>query len=161
MVALLLQEPRVHRQSRPGRPDRATRRKQPDEGSMRFCSCLRSRMTLTRAPDERCGAEAFEDIDQHDLATVSGNDLVADHLLAGVIAALDQHTWLDLHNQIEGCVFFKDEDEITAPGAASTSEREHSSCTGRPSPFSRFTDASLFKPTIRRSQAPRAAVKTL
>src|SRR5258705_9833790 len=79
---------------------------------MRFCSCLRSRMTLTRAPDERCGAEAFEDIDQHDLATVRGNDLVTDHLLAGVIAALDQHTWPNLRNQIERRVFFKDDNEI-------------------------------------------------
>src|ERR1700737_5540577 len=112
MVALLLQEPEVHRRSRSARPDRATLRKQPDEDSMLVCSCLRSRMTLARAADERCGAEAFEDIDQHDLATVSGNDLVADHLLAGVIAALDQHTWPDLRNQIERCVFFKDEDEI-------------------------------------------------
>src|ERR1700682_3667186 len=112
MAALLLQEPRVNGQSRSARPNRATLRKQPDEGSMRFCSCLRSRMTLTRAPDERSGAEAFEDIDQHDLAAVSGNDLVADHLLAGVIAALDQHTWLDLRNQIERRVFFTDDDEI-------------------------------------------------
>src|ERR1700692_2503650 len=112
MAAQLLQELRVHRQSRPARPDRATLRKQPDEGSMRFCSRLRSRMTLTRTPYERCGAEAFEDIDQHDLATVSGNDLVADHLPAGVIAALDQHTWLDLRDQIERRVFFKDDDEI-------------------------------------------------
>src|SRR5260370_7206983 len=105
MVALLLQEPRVHRQSRSARPERATLRKQPDEGSMRFCSCLRSLMTLTRAPDERCGAEAFEDIDQHDLAAVSGNDLVADHLLPGVIAALHHPTWLDLPNQIDRPAF--------------------------------------------------------
>ena len=52
---------------------------------MRFCSCLRSLMTLTRAPDERCGAEAFEDIDQHDLAAeekiiAASGDLEA-HLL--------------------------------------------------------------------------------
>src|SRR6478735_8888160 len=55
MVALLLQEPRVHRPSRSARPDRATLRKQPDKGSMRVCSCLGSRMTLTRAPDARRG----------------------------------------------------------------------------------------------------------
>src|ERR1700716_2314025 len=98
MAALLLQEPRAHRQSRSARPDGATLRKQPDEGSMRFCSCLRSRMTLTRAPDERCGAEAFEDIDQHDLATVSCDDLVADDLVAGIVAALHQHARLDLRD---------------------------------------------------------------
>src|SRR5882672_3316286 len=109
MAALLLQEPRVNGQSRSARPNRATLRKQSDEGSMRFCSCLRSRMTLTRAPDERSGAEAFEDIDQHDLAAVSGNDLMANDLGAGIIATLHQYARPDLRDQL---VFLEDSNEI-------------------------------------------------
>src|SRR5258707_2475598 len=112
MAALLLQEPRVNRQLRSARPDRATLRKQLDQGSMRFRSCLRSRMTLTRAPDERCGAEAFEDIDQHDLATVSGDDFVADDLVAGIVAALHQHARPDLRDQLDRRVFLENDDEI-------------------------------------------------
>src|SRR5882672_5729364 len=112
MAALLRQEPRVNGQSRSAWPNRATLRKQPDEGSMRFCSCLRSRMTLTRAPDERSGAEAFEDIDQHDLAAVSGNDLMANDLGAGIIATLHQYARPDLRDQLDRRVFLENDDEI-------------------------------------------------
>src|SRR5258705_11968042 len=69
-------------------------------------------MTLTRAPDERCGTEAFEDIDQHDLAAVSGNDLMANYLLTGVVPALHQHARLDLRDQFYWRVFLKDDNEI-------------------------------------------------
>src|SRR5258708_27587689 len=69
-------------------------------------------MTLARATDERCGAEAVEDIDQHDLATVSVDDLVADDLVAGIVAALHQHARPDLRDQLDRRVFLEDDDEI-------------------------------------------------
>ena len=45
----------------------------------------------------------------------------------------------------------------TASSAASTSARDATFWIGRPAPLSRVTDASLLRPTTRRSQAPRAA----
>src|SRR5690348_14155087 len=104
---------------------------------------------------------ALEDIDQQHLAAVGLDDLVADHLLAGVVSALDQHARLDLGDQLDRRVLFKDHDEIDRLQRSSTSARARSSWTGRPSPFTRRTDASLLMPTTSRSQAPRAAVSTL
>src|SRR5258708_16642273 len=69
-------------------------------------------MSLTRAPDKGCGTEAFEDIDQHNLAAVSGYNLVADYLLTGVVPALHQHARPDLRDQFDRRVFLKDDNEI-------------------------------------------------
>src|SRR6478735_7853662 len=112
MVELLLQEQRVHRQSESARPNRARFQKQPDEGSRRFCACLQSRITLTRAPDERRRAVAFENIDQQHLAATGLDDVVADDLLAGIVAALDQYARLHLRDQVNRRVLLEDCDQV-------------------------------------------------
>ena len=86
---------------------------------------------------------------------------MADDLLAGVVAAFTNTLGLIAVISPIGVSSSKIATRSTASSAASTSARARSSWTGRPSPLSRFTDASLFKPTIRRSQAARAAVRTL
>src|SRR3978361_1213521 len=66
----------------------------------------RSCLTLTRALDQRGGAEAFKDIDQQDFAAAGLHHLVTDNPVAGIIAALCQHAWLDPGNQIDRRIFF-------------------------------------------------------
>src|ERR1700733_1280100 len=114
MAAPLQPEPLIHRRSKFARPDLATLRKQPgpSRGSMRLYSCLWSRMALTGTPYKRCRAETFENIDHQNLAAVSGNDLVADHLLTGIVPALYQHAWLDPRDQLDRRVFFKSNDQV-------------------------------------------------
>ena len=103
--------------------------------------------------DQRCRTEARQNVDQNDFAAGSLDDLVADDLLEGIVAAFDQHARPDPLDQVDRRVLLEDHDEIDR-----LKRRQHFRArllilTGRPSPFSRITEASLLRPTISRSQA--------
>lgn len=53
-------------------------------------------LVFPRALHQRRRAVARQNIDQHDLAAIGGDDLMADYLLAGVVAAFHQHAGFDL-----------------------------------------------------------------
>src|SRR4029077_3071332 len=121
----------------------------------------RSRFASARAIDQRGGAKARQDVDQHYFTSKRFDDLVADHLLAPIVATLHQHARPDRGDQPDRRVFREDHDEIDRFECGEHFARARSFWTGRPSPFSRMTEASLLRPTIRRSQAARAAVRSL
>lgn len=62
--------------------------------------------------NQRGRAEALEDVDQHDRAARGLHDLIANYLLAGVVAALYQHARLDPGDQVDRRVLLEDDDEI-------------------------------------------------
>src|SRR3954452_17468244 len=99
--------------------------------------------------DQRGRAEALQDIDQHDRTARGLDDLMANHLLAGIVAALTSALGLIRVISSIGVPSSKMTTRSTASSAASTSARARSSWTGRSAPFSRRTEASLFRPTIR------------
>src|SRR6202035_381161 len=72
----------------------------------------RSRLGSARAIDQRGRAETRQYIDQQHFAAIGLDDLMADDLLAGIIPALHQHARLDLPDQPDRGVFFKNRDEI-------------------------------------------------
>src|SRR5665213_3918618 len=78
----------------------------------RMLSRLRSRLATARAIDQRCRTEPRQDVDQQYFAATCFNDLVADHLFAGVVTALHQHARPDLRDQPDRSILFEDRDEI-------------------------------------------------
>ena len=61
---------------------------------------------------QRRRAETLEDVDQHNHPARGLDDLMADHLLAGVVAALDQRARLDAGDQVDRRVLLEDDDEV-------------------------------------------------
>src|SRR5260370_22949863 len=72
----------------------------------------RSRLASTGAVDERGRTETGQHLDQQHFAAIGLDDFVADHLVAGIVAALHQDARLDLRDQFDGGVFLEDSDEI-------------------------------------------------
>src|SRR4029077_3756905 len=72
----------------------------------------RSRFASARAIDQRGGAKARQDVDQHYFTSKRFDDLVADHLLAPIVATLHQHARPDRGDQPDRRVFREDHDEI-------------------------------------------------
>src|SRR5260370_27153888 len=68
----------------------------------------RSRLASARAIDQRRRAEARQHVDQQHFAAIGFDDLMADDLIAGIVAALHQHARLDLRDQFYLRVFFTD-----------------------------------------------------
>ncbi|CUU16974.1 hypothetical protein CDS [Bradyrhizobium sp.] len=62
--------------------------------------------------DQRGRAEALEDVDQHDDSAGGLDDLMADHLLAGVVATLHQRARLDPGDQIDRRILLEEDDEV-------------------------------------------------
>lgn len=62
--------------------------------------------------NQRGRAETLQDIDQHDHPAGGFDDLVADHLLAGVVAALHQNARRDARDQVDRRVLLEDHDEV-------------------------------------------------
>src|SRR5262249_17905672 len=108
-------------------PPSARRTYRPPASRMRDCASVattpamakpavpprrRSFPALAGALHQRGRAVAFEDVDQQHLAAVRLDGFVADDLLAGVVAALDQHARPDLLDQADRRVFLKDHDEV-------------------------------------------------
>src|SRR6476646_11945057 len=67
---------------------------------------------LLRPLDQQGRAGALEDIHQDDLPAAGGDDFVADHLLARIVATLHKHTRLDPRNQVQRRIFLENDDEI-------------------------------------------------
>src|SRR5260370_4620514 len=72
----------------------------------------RSRLASARAIDQRRRAEARQHVDQQHFAAIGFDDLMADDLIAGIVAALHQHARLDLRDQFYWRGFFKDHDKL-------------------------------------------------
>src|SRR6267142_7169167 len=72
----------------------------------------RSCLALPGTLDQGGRAETGEDIDQHHLSAVGLDDFMADDLLAGIVAALHQHTRPDLCDQLDRRVLLEEDDEI-------------------------------------------------
>src|SRR3954469_16207479 len=62
-----------------------------------------------RAMNQRRRAEAPEDVDQHDRSARGFDDLMADHLLAGVVAALHQRARLDAGDEVDRRILLEDD----------------------------------------------------
>src|SRR3982750_3835958 len=65
-----------------------------------------------RAMNQRRRAETLENVDQHHRPARGLDDLMADDLLAGVIAPLDQRTRLDAGDQVERRILIENNDEM-------------------------------------------------
>src|SRR5262249_7763901 len=92
----------------PRLPDRAASPATTVSDCRRSPSCLVS----LRAIDQQSGGKALEDLDQHHRAAAGFDNLVADHLLVGIVPALHQYARLDLGDQPDRRVLRKDGDEI-------------------------------------------------
>src|SRR5882757_6957990 len=99
----------IYPRSSPRRPGRATASTTTLPPTL---SPPRSRLASAGALDERGRTETGQDLDQHHLATIALDDLVADDLIAGVVPTLHQHARLYLRNQFDRGVFVEDCDEI-------------------------------------------------
>src|SRR4051794_39179157 len=98
MAATARSAPRRYRRSWPRRRDRA---RAAAPGWPVMSPRQRSRLASARTIDQRSRAVAGQDVDQHDFAAMGFDDLAANDLLAGVVAALDQHARLHLRDQID------------------------------------------------------------
>src|SRR4051794_11929468 len=72
----------------------------------------RSRLCLARALHQRAGAEALEDFDKQDFAAAGFHHLMANDLIATIVAALDEHGRLDPLDQIDRGVLLEYRDQI-------------------------------------------------
>src|SRR6185312_2076469 len=75
-------------------------------------SHLRSLPASAGAVDQQRRTEAGQDIDQPHLAAAGFDDLVANHLLAGIVGALYQNLWPDLRDQLDRRVLLEQHDQI-------------------------------------------------
>src|SRR6478736_6399917 len=107
MAATAQAEPRRCRPPSSMRPDRARR-----TAPWRSATKPRSRPASSRTAHQRRRAMARQNVDEYDLAAGSLDDLVADDLFAGVVAALDQHARRHLRDQADRRVLLEDRDEI-------------------------------------------------
>jgi len=102
------------------------------------------------------------EFNEHNLATIRLDQFPPDHLVDRIVGALDQNLGADAANEFPmGVSSSKMTTASTASRADKTSARACWSCTGRPAPLRRLTDASLLSPTTRWSHAPRACVSSL
>src|SRR3954468_4292544 len=100
---------RTDRPSRTKPPDCADAATAPGRSSPRRASSL---ALSPRAMNQRRRAETLENVDQHHRPARGLDDLMADDLLAGVIAPLDQRTRLDAGDQVDRRIFIENNDEI-------------------------------------------------
>src|SRR3984957_20517044 len=86
--------------------------KSPSDSRARLLMSGRSRLVSPGTIDQRCRAEARQHVDQQHFAAFGLDDLVADDLFAGVVAALDQYARLDLRDQFDRRILRKHNHEI-------------------------------------------------
>src|SRR4051812_14265887 len=86
------------RPSRTRPPDCADAATAPGRSSARGASSL---ALSPRAMNQRRRAEALENVNQHHRPARGFDDLMADYLLAGVIAPFDQRARLDASDQVD------------------------------------------------------------
>ena len=103
------------------RPDRAI-----DSPPSRNCRQSSSPLARPRTINQRRCAETLENVDQQHFAAIGLDDLVPDDLLAGVVATLHQNTRLDLRDQLDRRIFFKDRYEIDCWNTAQLFRKGHS-----------------------------------
>src|SRR6476620_6343080 len=106
MAATAQAEPRRCRPPSSMLPDRARR-----TAPWRSATKPRSRPASSRTAYQRRRAMARQNVDEYDLAG-SLDELVADDLFAGVVAALDQYARRHLRDQVDRRVLLEDRDEI-------------------------------------------------
>src|SRR6266568_826252 len=108
MAARARSAPRRYRRPSPMPQDRAMPARADLLATLPRYSCL----TPAGAIDQRGGAMALQYIDQQNLAATGLDDLVADDLLAGIVAALDQHARFHPRDQLDRGVLFENRDQI-------------------------------------------------
>ena len=105
---------------------------------------------------------AGHQIDQDHLAAERLDDLAADHLLARIVAALDQHRRLDARDQLLAACPRRTPPPDRPPRAPPAPRRAPApAAPAGPAPLSRVTEASPLRPTTSRSQAARAPASNL
>ena len=110
MAATARSAPRKYRPSSPRRPDRA-RPAAPRRPATQSAAALTPCLPRARSTSDVVLWPGRISTSTH-LAASGLDDLVADDLLAGIVAALDQHARLHLRDQVDRRVLLEDRDEI-------------------------------------------------